>query len=104
MDLTRYLSDPVIAKILPALHPINTIAGEDKPVRSGQRQASVMIPLFPREAGWTVLLTQRPETMPSHAGIQKTTAAAKSTGNPKTSPSTTCPMTNPKAYTAMSGV
>ena len=68
MDFSRYLSDPVITKLMPALHPATITAGEDKPVRDGQRQASVMIPLFPREAGWTVLLTQRPETMPSHAG------------------------------------
>lgn len=53
---------------MPALHPIGINAGDDRPTRDGQRRASVLMPLIPREAGWTVLLTQRPETMPTHAG------------------------------------
>ena len=68
MKLNAYLSDPVIQKILPALHPIAIKDDADKPSRDGQRQASVLMPLIPREAGWTVLLTQRPDTMPSHPG------------------------------------
>ncbi len=68
MDFTRYTDDPVITRLMPALHPIAIDDDTDKPARDGQRQASVLMPLIPRAGGWTVLLTQRPETMPRHAG------------------------------------
>ncbi len=68
MKFSAYLDDPVIKRLMPALHPVDIDGGEDKPVRDGQRQASVLMPLIPRKAGWTVLLTQRPETMPRHPG------------------------------------
>lgn len=68
MKFTQYTSDPVITHLMLALHPVEIDADEDKPTRDGQRQASVLLPLIPREAGWTVLLTQRPETMPTHPG------------------------------------
>ena len=38
------------------------------PVPTSFRPAAVLVPLVRREAGITVLLTQRTEDMPSHAG------------------------------------
>lgn len=35
---------------------------------SQPRPAAVLVPIIPRPEGLTVLLTQRPETMPTHAG------------------------------------
>lgn len=60
--------DPVLGTIIPALHPVDITDNTDKITRDTQRQASVLMPLINRANGWNVLLTQRPETMPTHAG------------------------------------
>ena len=68
MDIDSHLTHPVIARIRAALHPIEITGGEDEICCEGQRRAAVLIPLIPREAGFTVLLTKRPETMRNHPG------------------------------------
>jgi len=60
-------SDPIITKLRSGLLPVDISDGMDELKRKGQRGASVLMPLVMRE-GWQVILTQRPETMPSHAG------------------------------------
>jgi len=60
-------SDPIITKLCSGLLPVDISDGMDELKRKGQRGASVLMPLVMRE-GWQVILTQRPETMPSHAG------------------------------------
>lgn len=60
-------SDPIIAKLLAGLLPIKITDASDEIKREGQRGASVLMPLVFR-GEWKVILTQRPQTMPSHAG------------------------------------
>lgn len=60
--------DPVIQNVLSASLPVSSLKREDEIRRQGQRVAAVLMPLVQREAGWQVILTQRPETMPSHPG------------------------------------
>lgn len=60
-------SDPIILKLCQGLLPVDISDGADIVKRKGQRGASVLMPLVLREE-WHVILTQRPETMPSHAG------------------------------------
>jgi len=60
-------SDPVISKLCQGLLPVDISDNTDVIKRKGQRGASVLMPLVMREE-WQVILTQRPETMPSHAG------------------------------------
>ena len=60
-------SDPIIAKLRSGLLPVEISDGADVIKRKGQRGASVLMPLVMRDE-WQVILTQRPETMPSHAG------------------------------------
>ncbi len=62
-----YLDDPLIQKIGSALLPIPISDGTDEIKRDGQRRAAILMPLIKR-TDWHVILTQRPETMPSHAG------------------------------------
>ena len=50
------------------------------PVPTSFRPAAVLVPLVRRAAGITVLLTQRTEDMPSHAGQVAFPAAARSRG------------------------
>jgi len=47
--------DPVIQKVLSAILPVSSLNNQDEV-------------LVQRESGWHVILTQRPETMPSHPG------------------------------------
>ena len=63
----RFDSDPIIFKIQKSLLPVDISDGSDTVKREGQREASVLMPLVMRSE-WQVILTQRPETMPSHAG------------------------------------
>ena len=63
----NYDSDPVIAKLRKGLLPVDISDGADTVKRAGQRGASVLMPLVMR-GEWQVILTQRPETMPQHAG------------------------------------
>jgi len=59
--------DPIIQRIQSALLPIPIDNDEDAVKRVGQRRAAVLMPLVKRD-DWQVILTQRPETMPSHPG------------------------------------
>ena len=60
-------SDPTIDQLLKGLLPIEISDGTDAVKRKGQRGASVLMPLVSR-GEWQVILTQRPQTMPQHAG------------------------------------
>ena len=66
--MQHYLNDALIQRIRKALHPIRIADDTDRVMIDGQRRAAVMLALAPREGGWHVLLTQRPDTMPTHAG------------------------------------
>jgi len=67
-----FANDPVIKDIHKALLPAQISDGTDKIKRDGQRGAAVLMLLVKRaindEHDWHVILTQRPETMPSHPG------------------------------------
>lgn len=60
-------TEVVLDKVRNALLPLKISDGADQVKRDGQRKAAVLLPLVLRE-GWQVILTQRPETMPSHPG------------------------------------
>jgi len=60
-------SDAVLDKVRQALLPLVISDGTDEIKREGQRRAAVLCPLVMRDE-WHVILTQRPETMPSHPG------------------------------------
>ena len=60
-------SDVFLDKVRSALLPLEISDGTDQVKRDGQRKAAVLFPLVMRDE-WQVILTQRPETMPSHAG------------------------------------
>ena len=60
-------SDVTLDKIRKALLPIEISDETDQVKRDGQRKAAVLFPLVMRD-DWHVILTQRPETMPSHPG------------------------------------
>ena len=62
------MSDPVLAKIHRALMPLDITDGADRITRDGQRRAAVLLPFVERPDGWHLIYTQRPETMPNHAG------------------------------------
>ena len=61
------MSDDVIHTVMKALLPLEITDGTNEIKREGQRKAAVLMPLVKRES-WNIILTQRPETMPSHAG------------------------------------
>ena len=54
-------------KVRAALLPVKISDGTNEIKRDGQRKAAVLLPLVLR-GEWQVILTQRPETMPSHPG------------------------------------
>lgn len=60
-------SDEILDKVQAALLPLGISDNTDKVKREGQRRAAVLFPLVMRDE-WHVILTQRPETMPSHPG------------------------------------
>ena len=60
--------DPVIQKVISAALPVTSLLGQDEVKRDGQRVAAVLIPLVQRGDDWHIILTQRPDTMPSHPG------------------------------------
>ena len=60
-------SDAVLDKVRQALLPVEISDDTDGVKRDGQRRAAVLFPLVMRDS-WHVILTQRPETMPSHPG------------------------------------
>lgn len=61
------MQDPVIQQILTALEPVAITDGSDAATQDTQRRAAVLMPLW-KQPDWRVILTQRPETMPNHAG------------------------------------
>ena len=63
----KFNQDPMIRQVQSALLPVEITDGTDHVQRDGQRRAAVLMPLVWRDR-WQVILTQRPETMPSHAG------------------------------------
>ncbi len=60
-------SDIILDKVRNALLPIEISDDTDQVKREGQRKAAILFPLVMRDS-WHVILTQRPETMPSHPG------------------------------------
>ncbi len=60
-------SEDVLASVQSALLPLEILDGANEIKREGQRQAAVLMPLVLR-GEWHIILTQRPETMPSHPG------------------------------------
>jgi len=60
-------SDAILDKVRKALLPVEISDDTDGVKRDGQRRAAVLFPLVMRDS-WHVILTQRPETMPSHPG------------------------------------
>jgi len=60
-------SDPIIAKLIAGLLPVDISDAADEVKRKGQRGASVLMPLVLRE-DWNVILTQRTQNMPQYAG------------------------------------
>lgn len=61
------MSDDMLKKVKRGVLPISITDGTDRIKRDGQRVAAVLFPLVMRDE-WQVILTQRPETMPSHPG------------------------------------
>ena len=68
MKFNAYLADPLIEKIKSGLEPLAFSDESYVARRDGQRPASVLIPLVPRDDGWHVLFTRRPAHMNNHAG------------------------------------
>lgn len=58
----------VVSALSDVLLPLEITDGSDTVKRKGQRVAAVLALLVRRHNGWNVILTQRPETMPSHPG------------------------------------
>lgn len=61
-------SDDMIKRIRAALLPVEILDGTNEIKRDGQRKAAILMPLVLRDGFWHIILTQRPETMPSHPG------------------------------------
>lgn len=51
-----------------AFLPVIIADGSDAITRETQRVAAVLLPFVKRPSGWHLIYTQRPETMPNHAG------------------------------------
>lgn len=67
-DLRGHMkSDVMLENVCSALLPVEILDGTNEIQRDGQRKAAVLLPLVLR-GSWQLILTQRPETMPSHAG------------------------------------
>jgi len=66
--LADSIKDPQVLKIRESILSPNISDGADEIKRDGQRGAAVLMPLVKRHEAWQVILTQRPETMPSHPG------------------------------------
>lgn len=62
------MSDWIEEKLRDAFLPIRITDGTDAITRDTQRVAAVLLPFVKRESGWHLIYTQRPETMPNHAG------------------------------------
>lgn len=60
-------SEDVLKNVRAAILPVEILDGTNEVKRDGQRKAAVLLPLVLRDT-WHIILTQRPETMPSHPG------------------------------------
>ena len=60
--------DSVERKLREAFLPVQITDGTDRITQDTQRVAAVLLPFVRRATGWHLIYTQRPETMPSHAG------------------------------------
>ena len=68
MDWTSAPELAVMNGLREALLPLEITDNSDRARREGQRVAAVLGLLVKRDLGWHMVLTQRPETMPSHPG------------------------------------
>ena len=68
MKFKPFVDDPVIERVKTGLEPLAFSDETYVAKREGQRQASVLMPLIPRDTGWHVLFTRRPQHMKNHAG------------------------------------
>lgn len=62
------MSDPIEQRIRDAFLPVEITDGSHRITRKTQRVAAVLLPFVRRDNGWHLIYTQRPETMPNHAG------------------------------------
>lgn len=62
------MSDRIEEKLRGAFLPVGITDGTDRITRDTQRVAAVLLPFVRRPSGWHLIYTQRPETMPNHAG------------------------------------
>ncbi|MGJ8559906.1 MAG: NUDIX hydrolase [Litorimonas sp.] len=62
------MSDRIEEKLRGAFLPVGITDGTDRITRDTQRVAAVLLPFVKRPSGWHLIYTQRPETMPNHAG------------------------------------
>lgn len=62
------MSDEVENRLRNAFLPIGITDGADRITRDTQRVAAVLLPFVKRPSGWHLIYTQRPESMPNHAG------------------------------------
>ncbi|MGB3456643.1 MAG: CoA pyrophosphatase [Litorimonas sp.] len=62
------MTDPVEDALRRAFLPVVISDGTDRITRDTQRVAAVLLPFVKRASGWHLIYTQRPETMPNHAG------------------------------------
>jgi 8-oxo-dGTP pyrophosphatase MutT (NUDIX family) len=60
--------DPVERTLRQSFLPVQITDGADQITRDTQRMAAVLLPFVRRDAGWHLIYTQRPETMPNHPG------------------------------------
>jgi 8-oxo-dGTP pyrophosphatase MutT (NUDIX family) len=59
--------EDLLFRVQSAILPVEILDGTNEVKRDGQRIAAVLMPLVLRSS-WHMILTQRPETMPSHPG------------------------------------
>ncbi len=64
----KFNAEPTMQRVRSGLLPVQIKDGADGIQREGQRAAAVLVPLVKRAGSWQVILTQRPQTMPQHAG------------------------------------
>ncbi|MEM9600604.1 MAG: CoA pyrophosphatase [Pseudomonadota bacterium] len=60
--------DDIEQRLRRAFLPVIIADGTDEITRETQRVAAVLLPFVRRPSGWHLIYTQRPETMPNHAG------------------------------------
>lgn len=68
MEWQEVSEEEVVSALSDVLLPVEITDGTDAVKQEGQRVAAVLALLVHRSNGWNVVLTQRPETMPSHPG------------------------------------